>query len=803
MEYKTFNHNEIEKKSQKYWDDSNTFYTDTSDFSKPKYYALDMFPYPSGQGLHVGHPEGYTATDIVARMKRMQGFNVLHPMGWDAFGLPAEQYAIKTKNHPGDFTYNNIATFKRQLKSLGMSYDWSKEIASCDPEYYKWTQWIFEKLYEKGIAKQVDMPVNWCEELGCVLANDEIIDGKSERGGYPVIVKKMKQWVLDIPKYADKLLDGLNDIDWPESTKEMQRNWIGKSIGANVDFKVDNTKYKFTVFTTRCDTLFGATYCVLAPEHDLVDKITTKEQKSAVKAYKEEASKKSELDRTELSKEKTGVFTGAFAVNPVNNKKVPIWISDYVLNTYGTGAIMAVPAHDTRDYAFAKKFDIEIIPVLKGGDISKEAYTDDGVHINSGFLNGLNKQESIDKMIEFLEENKCGNKKVSFRLREWIFARQRYWGEPIPIVHFKDHDEELPMNELPLILPKLDDYKPKVNGTSPLNNATDWMKYKKGKEVGMRETNTMPGSAASSWYFMRYIDPHNDSEFANKELLKHWLPVDLYVGGPEHAVGHLLYSRFWTQFLYDEGYSPVSEPFKKLFHQGMILGENNEKMSKSRGNVINPDDVVREYGADSLRLYEMFMGPLESAKPWSTSGLDGAHKFLERVYRFVTEEPYTTYFTKEYDKTLEKIYNKTVKKVTEDFEKLSFNTGISQMMIFMNDAYKAKKVYIGFVEGLVKLLSPIAPHVCEEMWQKLGHDNTIAYEPWPTYSEKLCKDDAVEYAFTVNGKLRDKVKVDIDTSKEEIEKIALNSEKVKKFVDGHTIIKIIVVPKKIVNIVIK
>jgi len=805
MEYKTFNHNEIEKKWQKYWEENNTFVTDVWDFSKPKYYVLDMFPYPSGQGLHVGHPEGYTATDIMARMRRMQGYNVLHPMGFDSFGLPAEQYAIKTGNHPGGFTNKNIETFTRQLKTLGFSFDWSKQLSTCDPEYYRWTQWIFEQLYKKGLAKQIDMPVNWCEELGTVLANDEVIDGKSERGGYPVIRKNMKQWVLDIPAYAEKLLDGLTKIDWPESTKEMQKNWIGKSVGAYVNFNVDGTNEHITVFTTRCDTLYGATYCVLAPEHDIVDKITTPEQKASVDEYKKLAASKSEIDRTGDNKEKTGVFTGAYAINPVNGNKLPIWISDYVLATYGTGAIMAVPAHDTRDYAFATKFNLPIVQVLEGGDISKEAYTEDGKHINSGFLDGMNKEDALNTMYKWLKDNGIGEKRITYKMREWVFARQRYWGEPIPVVHYKDHDELLPENELPLVLPELDDYKPKVNGTAPLENAEEWKKYtnKVTGEVGKRETNTMPGSAASSWYFMRYIDPQNDKEFCNQELLKHWMPVDLYVGGPEHAVGHLLYSRFWTNFLHDEGLCPVSEPFKKLVHQGMILGENGEKMSKSRGNVINPDDVVRDYGADTLRVYEMFMGPLQAAKPWATTGLDGAHKFLERVYRLITDEAYTSKFTTEYDKTLEKVYHQTVKKVSNDYESLNFNTGISQLMIFLNDAYKANKIYKGFVEGFVKLLSPIAPHICEELWSILGHDGTIAYESWPTYDEAKTKDSTVTYVVSVNGKMRDKLEVEADLDKDSVQEQALASERIKQYTEGHEIVKIIIVPKKIVNIVIK
>ena len=599
-----YDHKIAEKKWQKYWEENKTFETDVYDFSKPKYYALDMFPYPSGQGLHVGHPEGYTATDIMSRMKRMQGYNVLHPMGFDSFGLPAEQYAIKTGNHPEGFTLKNIQTFTKQLKMLGFSFDWDKQVSTCDPSFYKWTQWIFKQLYEDGLARYVDIPVNWCEELGTVLANDEIIDGKSERGGFPVIRKNMKQWVIDIPKYAERLLAGLEEVDWPESTKEIQRNWIGKSIGAHVDFKVDGYDDKFTVFTTRCDTLFGATYCVLAPEHELVEKITTPDKKDEVKAYLDVCATKSELERTELNKEKTGVFIGAYAINPVNGKKIPIWISDYVLAGYGTGAIMAVPAHDDRDYAFAKKFGIDIIPVLEGGDVTKEAWTQDGVHINSGFLNGLDKQEAIDKMLDWLEEHHCGSKHVNYRLREWIFARQRYWGEPIPIINFDDGTSvALSDDQLPLILPELEDYSPSKTGSSPLDKAVDWVNVEVDGKKGKRETSTMPGSAGSSWYFLRYIDPHNDKAIADPELLKHWMPVDLYVGGPEHAVGHLLYSRMWNNYLYDKGIVPVKEPFKKLYHQGMILGPNGVKMSKSKGNVINPDDIVEAYGADTLRLY--------------------------------------------------------------------------------------------------------------------------------------------------------------------------------------------------------
>ena len=634
----SYNFREIEPKWQKYWDEHKTFYTDVWDFSKPKYYALDMFPYPSGQGLHVGHPEGYTATDIMSRMRRMQGYNVLHPMGWDAFGLPAEQYAIKTGNHPEGFTKANIATFKRQLKMLGFSFDWDKEISTCDPSFYKWTQWIFKQLYNDGLAKLIDMPVNWCEELGTVLSNDEVINGKSERGGFPVVRKNMKQWVMDIPKYAEILLEGLNHVDWPESTKEIERNWIGKSVGAEVTFKVADSDDEFTVFTTRPDTLFGATYCVLSPEHPLTRKVTTKEQAKQVEEYIAQAATKSDLERTELNKDKTGAFTGSYAINPVNGKKIPIWISDYVLMTYGTGAIMAVPAHDQRDFDFATKFGIEIIPVLEGGDISKEAFTEDGVHINSDFLNGLGKQEAIDKMIEWLEEKGIGDKKVNYKLREWIFARQRYWGEPIPIVFTEDNEIHVLADEdLPLVLPELEDYRPSKDGASPLDKAKDWVNTTFEGKKARRETSTMPGSAGSSWYFLRYIDPHNDKEIADPELLKHWMPVDLYLGGPEHAVGHLLYSRFWNNYLYNKGLSPVKEPFAKLCHQGMILGTNGEKMSKSKGNVINPDDMVKEYGADALRVYEMFMGPLNSDKPWDPNGIAGSKNFLDRVWRLFVE----------------------------------------------------------------------------------------------------------------------------------------------------------------------
>ena len=700
-----YNISEVEAKWKKYWEENETFKVDLWDFSKPKFYALDMFPYPSGVGLHAGHPEGYTATDIVSRMKKMQGYNVLHPMGFDSFGLPAEQYAISTGNHPAIFTEENINTFREQLKCLGFTYDWDKEVSTSDPKYYKWTQWIFKKLYEDGLAKEVEMPVNWCEELGTVLANDEVIDGKSERGGYPVVRRMMKQWVIDIPKYAERLIEGLDDIDWPDSTKEMQRNWIGKSIGALVDFKIKDMDEKFTVFTTRCDTLFGATYCVLSPEHPLVDVITTEDKKEEVEKYKKEAASKSDLERTELNKDKTGVFTGAYAINPVNNKEIPIWISDYVLIGYGTGAIMAVPAHDERDYEFAKKFNLEIIPVLEGGDIEKEAFVEDGLHINSAFLDGLNKEDAINAMLEFLEEEKCGEKHINYRLRDWIFARQRYWGEPIPVVHYEDGTSEALRDEdLPLVLPELEDYSPSKDGSSPLNKASDWVNIEYNGKKAKRETSTMPGSAGSSWYFLRYIDPHNDNEFANKELLEHWMPVDLYVGGPEHTVGHLLYARMWNNYLYDKGLVPVKEPFQKLVHQGMILGSNGIKMGKRYPEYsVNPMDIVEKYGADTLRLYEMFMGPLEADKPWSDSTVEASRKFLDRVWRVLIDE---SKIVEDNDLSLEKVYHQTVKKVTFDYETLNFNTAISQMMIFINAVVKEDKIPREYAEGLGDLPNP-------------------------------------------------------------------------------------------------
>ncbi|HZG78499.1 MAG TPA: leucine--tRNA ligase [Paenibacillus sp.] len=797
----------IEPKWQAYWDEHKTFKV-LEDPNKPKFYALDMFPYPSGDGLHVGHPEGYTATDIVSRYKRMRGYDVLHPMGWDAFGLPAEQHALNTGRHPREITFKNIDNFRRQIKSLGFSYDWDREFSTTDPDYYKWTQWIFIQLYKRGLAYVAELPVNWCPALGTVLANEEVIDGKSERGGHPVIRKPMRQWVLRITAYAERLLEDLEELDWSESIKDMQRNWIGKSTGAEVRFAIDGTDDALVVFTTRPDTLFGATYCVLAPEHELVSRIASDAQRAAVEAYQEAASRKSDLERTDLAKDKSGVFTGAYAINPVNGAKVPIWIADYVLAGYGTGAIMAVPGHDQRDWEFAKKFDLPIVEVVKGGDLSVEAYAGDGEHVNSDFLNGLNTSDAIARMIEWLEANGKGEKKVTYRLRDWLFSRQRYWGEPIPILHLEDGTmKPVPESELPLLLPDVDEIKPSGTGESPLANVADWVNVV-DPETGMkarRETNTMPQWAGSCWYYLRFIDPHNDRELCSKEKQERWLPVDLYIGGAEHAVLHLLYARFWHKVLYDIGVVSTKEPFQKLVNQGMILGDNGEKMSKSRGNVINPDDIVKEYGADTLRMYEMFMGPLEQTKPWNTNGVEGVYRFLNRVWRlFMTEEGTLQPKIKPDGGTdaFKRTWHRTIKKLTEDYEALRFNTAISQMMIFVNDAYKQETLPLEGMKHFVQMLSPIAPHIAEELWEKLGGAGSVSYVPWPTYDPAWTVDDEVEIVVQVNGKIVDRATVPADADETALQELAKSLEKVKEAMSGKQIRKVIAVKGKLVNIVV-
>jgi len=799
MEY---NFSEIEAKWQKYWDEQETFKT-LNDFSKPKYYVLDMFPYPSGAGLHVGHPEGYTATDIMARYKRMKGFNVLHPMGWDSFGLPAENYAIKTGIHPNITTEQNIATFKRQLKMLGFSYDWSREIATSNVDYYKWTQWIFVQLYNKGLAYESEMMVNWCPALKTVLANEEVVNGKSEVGGHPVIRKPMKQWMLSITEYAERLLEDLDLLDWPESVKEMQRVWIGKSEGASIRFQVDGSNEVIEVFTSRPDTLFGATYMVLAPEHKLVDVITTPTQKGEIDKYREATALKSDLERTELNKDKTGAFTGAYAINPANGAKLPVYIADYVLNTYGTGAIMSVPAHDERDHEFAKKYNLPIIAVVKSDtDVQTEAYDGDGEHINSDFLNGLNKTDAIAKMIAWLEEKKIGEKKVNYKLRDWLFSRQRYWGEPFPILKYEDGTVRcLDEDELPVVLPDVEKYEPSGTGESPLATIDEWLWVtcpKTGKKA-RRETNTMPQWAGSCWYYLRFCDPRNTEKPWDSEIEKYWMPVDLYVGGTEHAVLHLLYSRFWHKVLYDLGLVSTKEPFHKLVNQGMILGEDGEKMSKSRGNVINPDSVVHEMGADTLRIYEMFMGPLEKVKPWSVSGTKGVYNFLCRVHRFFFDP---NNYTDNEDQTNVRELHKLIKKVTEDIENMHFNTAISAMMIFVNHIYKTGKVSKQTAGTFALLISPFAPHIAEELWSTLGHTKTLAYESWPTFDATLAKDDTITMAVQVNGKTRATFDVPADISKEDFFAMAKADAKLAKFLDG-TIVKEIYVPGKICNFVVK
>lgn len=809
-----YEHSKIEAKWQKYWEENQTFKTDVWDFSKPKYYVLDMFPYPSGVGLHAGHPEGYTATDIVSRMKRMQGYNVLHPMGYDSFGLPAEQYAVTTGNHPNGFTQENIKTFSKQLKELGFDYDWSKMVATSDPEFYKWTQWIFKQLYLDGYAKYVDMPVNWCEELGTVLSNDEVIDGKSERGGYPVVRKNMKQWVIDQPAFAEKLLEGLDEIDWPESTKAMQRNWIGKSTGVEVKFDIVGGG-EFSIFTTCIETIYGITFMVLAPDGDIVKSLMPRiTNKDEVQAYIDETLKKNDMDRTELNKTKSGCeLKGVTCINPVNGKEVRMFIGDFVLASYGTGAVMAVPSHDQRDFEYAIAHNIDMIQVIDGDeklghvDVSEKAfekhdYLGKGYKlINSEEFTGLTVEEAKEAITAKLEKLGVAKRTVNYHFREWIFARQRYWGEPVPVVHTENGEiHVLDDEELPLILPELEDYKGK-NGKAPLENAVEWKKYDKNGIKGTRETSTMPGSAGSSWYYFRYIDPHNDKMFADPELLKHWMPVDLYIGGPEHAVGHLMYSRIWNRYLYDKGLAPTKEPFKKLVHQGMILGENGIKMGKRYPEfVVNPSDIVRDYGADTLRLYEMFMGPLEVSKPWSSTAVEGARKFIARVWNFFTEP---ANLTEDNDGTLTRVYHQTVKKVTDDFEALAFNTAISQMMIFVNAVYKAGKCPREYAEGLVKLLSPVTPHVCEEIWSVLGHDKTIAYESWPGYDEKELVVDTIEIAVQVNGKLKGKIFVGVDEEQDSALEKAKAVPEVRAFIDGKNIVKEIYVKGRIVNIVVK
>ncbi|MBY6035116.1 leucine--tRNA ligase [Fictibacillus nanhaiensis] len=802
-----YNHKTIEKKWQHFWEENKTFQT-KEEYDKKKFYALDMFPYPSGAGLHVGHPEGYTATDILSRMKRMQGYNVLHPMGWDAFGLPAEQYALDTGNDPALFTEQNINTFRRQIKDLGFSYDWDREVNTTDPEYYKWTQWIFIQLYNKGLAYVDEVPVNWCEALGTVLANEEVIDGKSERGGHPVVRKPMKQWMLKITAYADRLLEDLNELDWPESLKDMQRNWIGRSEGAEVHFDVEGHSSKITVFTTRPDTLFGATYLVLAPENKLVKEIVTNEQFEAVTSYQKQVETKSDLERTELNKEKSGVFTGSYAIHPVTGAKLPIWIADYVLASYGTGAIMAVPAHDERDHEFAVKFELPIAEVVEGGNVSEAAYTGEGVHVNSDFLNGMHKTEAIAKMNEWLAENDKGEKKTTYRLRDWLFSRQRYWGEPIPIIHWEDGTmTTVSEGELPLLLPVVKEIKPSGTGESPLANVDEWVNVVDpvtGKK-GRRETNTMPQWAGSCWYYLRYIDPKNNEQLASPEKLQHWLPVDMYIGGAEHAVLHLLYARFWHKVLYDLGIVPTKEPFQKLFNQGMILGENNEKMSKSKGNVVNPDEIVLSHGADTLRLYEMFMGPLDASIAWSTTGLDGARRFLDRVWRLLVSEDGQRVNPAIKDvkasESFNRLYHLTVKKVTEDYEGLRFNTAISQLMVFINEANKQEVLSKDLLEGFVKMLSPIAPHICEELWEMLGGEGSIAYASWPVWDEAQLVENEVEIVVQVNGKLKAKMTIPANSSGPDMEQVALKEESVQQSIEGKTIRKVITVPGKLVNIV--
>ena len=800
-----YDHHNIEQKWQRYWEGNKTFKT-VEVKSKPKYYILDMFPYPSGQGLHVGHPLGYTATDVVARYKRMKGFNVLHPMGWDAFGLPAEQYALQTGTHPAVTTANNINNFRRQIKAIGLSYDWDREIDTTDPKYYKWTQWIFLQLFKKDLAYEAEVPVNWCPELGTVLANEEVIDGKSERGGHPVYRVPMRQWILKITEYSESLLKGLNELDWPEGIKELQRNWIGRSEGAEIIFQLPSIDDTVTVFTTRPDTLFGATYLVLAPEHPLVKRLTAPNKKKQIHDYVEKTLRKSDLVRTELEKEKTGVYLGSFAVNPANEEHIPIWISDYVLMTYGTGAIMAVPGEDQRDWDFAKKFDLPIVRTVQPPDkFEGEAYLNDGPAINSEFLNGLTMDDAKHKMINWLEENKKGKPTIQYKLRDWLFSRQRYWGEPFPVFHINGNVEAIPEKDLPVELPEVEKYKPSKSGDPPLSNAGDWVNVEIDGKSGKRETNTMPQWAGSCWYFLRFVDPQNNDKPWDKDKESYWMPVDLYIGGQEHAVLHLLYARFWHHVLYDLGYVSTKEPFKKLVNQGMILGEDGVKMSKSRGNVINPDEIIDKYGADSLRLFYMFLGPLEKAKPWSTSGIQGSNRFIRRVWSMLMENDgnlSTKISDVESDEDLTRLIHQTIKKVTNDIEALRFNTAISQMMILVNEIKELDAYPKTVVESLVLLLSPFTPHMCEELWEKLGHNDTLAYCNWPDYNEELVKENLITIAVQINGKRRAEIEVTPGINEESALALALEHDNVKKYVDGNKIKKTVLVKDRLLSIVL-
>ncbi len=799
-----YNFKEIEEKWQKKWKEDGIYKCDVYDFSKPKFYIMDMFPYPSAQGLHVGHIEGYSATDALSRFKRAQGFNVLHPMGFDSFGLPAEQYAIKNNKHPGPFTDANIQNFKRQMDRCGLSVDWSKEIHTSDPSYFKWTQWIFLKLYENNLAYMDSRPVNYCPELGTVLANEEVINGKSERGGYPVIQIDMKQWVLKITAYAEKLLNDLPTLDWPESTLTMQKNWIGKSTGVNIEFDVKDSEEKFYVYTTRVDTLFGCTYVVLAPENPLALKITTSEHKKEVEDYIQKAKNESEVERTATDKPKTGVFTGNYAINPINDTIVPIYIGSYVIGTYGTGAVMAVPAHDERDYAFAKANNLPIIQVIEG-DISSQAYTGDGRHINSSYANGLNNAEAGELITKDLIEKGKGSRKVNYKLRDWLFSRQRYWGEPIPIIHLENgKDVPVAYEELPVDLPELDDYAPAGNGKPPLSKAKEWLNVEVDGVKGQRETNIMPQWAGSSWYYIRYLDPNNDKELADKKLIEHWLPVDVYIGGAEHAVLHLLYARFWHKFLYDQGIVSCKEPFKMLRHQGMVLGSNGVKMSKSLGNVVNPDECIEKYGADSLRLYELFKGPIDQSLPWSDEGLAGANRFLNRVYRLYTEPEFTKLHSQEEDSSLITLYNYTVKKVTNDYENLRFNTAVSQIMIFVNALYQSKKLPVKYLTTLAQLLAPICPHLGEELYNILGNEGYIDFVKWPTYDESKTQEQTVTISVSFNGKHRGNISINREEKNpENVKKLIMENPDLIKYLEGQEIVKFIFVPGRIANFVIK